>query len=60
MIKKSLKNLQLDYLDMYLVHGPFSFIDGDEFLPKDENGKIIMDLDTDHVTLWKVGIHNFI
>ena len=49
----SLKRLQLDYLDFYLIHTPFAFQAGDEQDPRDENGNVIYD---DKVTLldtWK-------
>ena len=39
----SLKRLQLDYLDLYLIHTPFAFQPGDEQDPRDENGKVIYD-----------------
>jgi diketogulonate reductase-like aldo/keto reductase len=44
----SLKRLQIDYLDLYLIHTPFAFQPGDEQDPRDENGKVIYD---DGVTL---------
>jgi diketogulonate reductase-like aldo/keto reductase len=44
----SLKRLQLDYVDLYLIHTPFAFLPGDEQDPRDENGKVIYD---DGVTL---------
>ena len=44
----SLKRLQLDYIDLYLIHTPFAFQPGDEQDPRDENGKVIYD---DGVTL---------
>lgn len=53
-ITKSLENLKLDYIDMYLIHGPFGFVEGDDILPKDENGKFLLDYETDHLSLWKV------
>lgn len=34
-----LQNLQLDYLDMYLMHWPMSYVEGGEIFPKDANGK---------------------
>lgn len=52
-LKKSLEDLKLDYLDMYLIHAPFGFVEGDELFPKDEEGKMKLDFDIDHVALWK-------
>jgi diketogulonate reductase-like aldo/keto reductase len=39
----SLKKLQLDYLDLYLIHTPFAFQPGDEQDPRDANGDVIYD-----------------
>jgi diketogulonate reductase-like aldo/keto reductase len=39
----SLNRLQLDYIDLYLIHTPFAFQPGDEQDPRDENGKVIYD-----------------
>ena len=44
----SLNRLQLDYLDLYLIHTPFAFRPGEEQDPRDENGKVIYD---DGITL---------
>ena len=44
----SLKKLQLDYVDLYLIHTPFAFQPGDEQDPRDANGNVIYD---DGVTL---------
>ncbi len=44
----SLKRLQIDYADLYLIHTPYAFQPGDEQDPRDENGKVIYD---DAVTL---------
>lgn len=52
-LKKSLENLQLNYIDLYLIHAPFGMQEGDEILPKDKDGKILLDPTTDHVLLWK-------
>ncbi|KAI7857921.1 NADP-dependent oxidoreductase domain-containing protein [Circinella umbellata] len=42
--EESLAKLQLDYLDLYEMHWPCAFIyDGDNLLPRHENGKIILD-----------------
>jgi len=49
----SLARLQLDYLDLYLIHTPFAFQPGDEQDPRDDHGKVLYD---DGVTLpetWK-------
>src|SRR5438045_476743 len=39
----SLKKLQLDYLDLYLIHTPFAFQPGDVQDPRDANGNVIYD-----------------
>src|SRR3954469_9830607 len=39
----SLRKLQLDYLDLYLIHTPFAFESGDEQDPTDANGSVIYD-----------------
>jgi len=44
----SLKRLQLDYLDLYIIHTPFAFQPGEEQDPRDQSGKVIYD---DGVTL---------
>lgn len=58
-LKKSLENLQLDYVDLYLIHAPFGVCDddNDESFPI-ENDKIILDKTTDLIAIWKVS--NFI
>ncbi|XP_035733253.1 aldo-keto reductase family 1 member A1-like [Vespa mandarinia] len=53
-IKKSLANLQLDYIDLYLIHVPFTLEEvGEEFHPTNEKGEIKLDTCTDHVKVWK-------
>ncbi len=37
----SLKDLGVDYVDLYLMHWPSPFKDGDSMFPKDDNGKVI-------------------
>ena len=39
----SLRKLQLDYLDLYLIHTPFAFQPGDVQDPRDANGNVIYD-----------------
>ena len=47
--RNSLKDLGLDYMDLYLMHFPTAFQRGDVFVPKDENGDVIFD-DSIHPT----------
>jgi len=52
-LQQSLDNLQLDYVDLYLIHVPFGVEPlGDQPLQKDKDGKIILDLTTDHAAIW--------
>uniref|UniRef100_A0A1B6EEA9 NADP-dependent oxidoreductase domain-containing protein n=1 Tax=Clastoptera arizonana TaxID=38151 RepID=A0A1B6EEA9_9HEMI len=60
-IKLSLKDLQLDYLDLYLIHHPVGLVheedknspSGFNLLPKNSDGKVKIDVKTDHIALWK-------
>ncbi|XP_043271577.1 probable Rho GTPase-activating protein CG5521 isoform X3 [Venturia canescens] len=54
-IKLSLEKLGLDYLDMYLVHMPFAFVqDAESFAPAiNEDGSYVLDVDSDPVSVWK-------
>ncbi|KAL9091212.1 MAG: hypothetical protein Q9159_001507 [Coniocarpon cinnabarinum] len=47
----SLKDLKTDYLDLYLMHWPCAFADGDVMNPDDGNGNRLRG-DTDYVDTW--------
>src|SRR6202041_3233730 len=49
----SLKKLQLDYVDLYLIHTPFAFQPGDEQDPRDANGNVIYDIGVTLLDTWK-------
>ena len=48
----SLKKLQLDYVDLYLIHTPFAFQPGDEQDPRDANGNVIYDTGVKLLETW--------
>src|SRR5881409_2093836 len=50
----SLKKLQLDYVDLYLIHTPFAFQPGDEQDPRDANGNVIYDKGVTLLDTWRV------
>ncbi|KAI9476219.1 MAG: NADP-dependent oxidoreductase domain-containing protein [Benjaminiella poitrasii] len=49
--EKSLSNLGLDYIDLYLMHWPLAFAPGDNWLPRGEDGKMLID-DVDFTETW--------
>jgi len=52
-LQKTLQNLKLSYLDLYLIHWPMGYKEsGDVLFPKDENEKILYS-DVDYVETWK-------
>uniref|UniRef100_A0A3B3ZCB3 alcohol dehydrogenase (NADP(+)) n=1 Tax=Periophthalmus magnuspinnatus TaxID=409849 RepID=A0A3B3ZCB3_9GOBI len=52
-LNKSLSDLQLDYLDLYLVHFPVGLKKvGDELFPKNKEGQILTS-DIDYVDVWR-------
>ncbi|KAF2095719.1 Aldo/keto reductase [Rhizodiscina lignyota] len=48
----SLRDLDTDYVDLYLMHYPCAFKRGDNFLPFDSNGRMITDT-TPFIETWK-------
>jgi alcohol dehydrogenase (NADP+) len=49
----SLNRLQLNYLDLYLIHTPFAFQPGEDQDPRDENGNVIYDNEVTLYDTWK-------
>jgi aldehyde reductase len=53
-LKKSLANLSLEYVDLFLVHWPIALKSGEDTMPKDENGQPIYEDDqTDITDTWQ-------
>ena len=52
-LEASLRRLQLDYVDCYLVHTPFAFKPGDEMYPRDEHDQPIYDSGITLVETWR-------
>src|SRR5882724_5523754 len=49
----SLKKLQLDFVDLYLIHTPFAFQPGDDQDPRDASGAVIYDKGVTLLDTWK-------
>ncbi|HUN81230.1 MAG TPA: aldo/keto reductase [Phycisphaerae bacterium] len=49
----SLKKLQLDFVDLYLIHTPYAFQPGDEQDPRDVNGNVIYDQGVTLLDTWR-------
>uniref|UniRef100_A0A8D8TEL7 Aldo-keto reductase family 1 member B10 n=2 Tax=Cacopsylla melanoneura TaxID=428564 RepID=A0A8D8TEL7_9HEMI len=50
-LEKTLQNLKLDYLDLYLVHWPQAYKEGDTLFPADPDGKTLYS-DAGYVDAW--------
>jgi diketogulonate reductase-like aldo/keto reductase len=48
----SLKKLQIDFVDLYLIHTPFAFQPGTEQDPRDVNGNVIYDQEVTLLDTW--------
>ena len=51
-LEKSLAALQLDYLDLYLIHWPVGYQEGDEKFPRNEAGEVLVS-DIDYIETWQ-------
>lgn len=52
---QSLTDLQLEYLDLYLMHTPWAFKYTEGNLhPTNEDGEFLIDPNTDHIAIWRV------
>ncbi|XP_032672316.1 aldo-keto reductase family 1 member B1-like [Odontomachus brunneus] len=51
-IKRTLADLGLDYVDLYLIHWPVGFKEGDNLFPKNADGTTTLS-DVDYVDTWK-------
>src|ERR1700691_2550172 len=49
----SLKKLQLEFVDLYLIHTPYAFQPGDEQDPRDTNGTVIYDKGVTLLDTWR-------
>lgn len=51
-LQKTLDALKVDYLDLYLVHWPMGYKEGDELFPKDDKEQVLIS-EVDYVETWK-------
>lgn len=52
-IEASRERLQLDYIDLYLMHTPYAFRPGDDQDPRDQNGDVIYDEGITLMDTWR-------
>ncbi|XP_078112242.1 aldo-keto reductase family 1 member D1-like isoform X2 [Sander vitreus] len=57
-LERTLKALKLDYVDLYIIELPMAFKPGNEFYPKDQDGKYIYH-HTDLCATWEVECHPY-
>ncbi|XP_018426633.1 PREDICTED: 3-oxo-5-beta-steroid 4-dehydrogenase isoform X2 [Nanorana parkeri] len=57
-LEKTLKTLELDYVDLYIIELPMAFKPGDEIYPRDENGKFLYH-ETNLCATWEVECHPY-
>ncbi|XP_049869183.1 aldo-keto reductase family 1 member B1-like [Pectinophora gossypiella] len=51
-VRTSLDDLGVTYLDLYLIHWPMAYKEGDDPFPADSNGKVIYS-DVDYIDTWR-------
>ena len=51
--ESSCDRLQLDYIDLYLIHTPFAFQPGENQDPRDQDGNVIYDKDITLMDTWR-------
>lgn len=51
-LEATLKNLKLDYIDLYLIHWPMAYKEDGELFPKDDKDQVLFS-DVDYVDTWR-------
>jgi len=52
-LRQSLEDLQISYVDMYLIHTPFGVPETNGDFLRHTNGDIVLDTETNHLETWK-------
>jgi alcohol dehydrogenase (NADP+) len=52
-IESSRDRLQVEYIDLYLMHTPYAFLPGEDQDPRDQNGNVIYDEGTTLMDTWR-------